>query len=68
VRIFANDGAGRFSDVTADAIGPADIPGTSIAIEIADFDGDGRPDIFIGQLAGQGGSDAQDRLLLNARS
>jgi hypothetical protein len=65
VRIFLNDGAGRFSDATADALSTA-VAGASISIEVADFNGDGRPDIYVGQL-GVGGAAAQDRLLLNER-
>ncbi|MBL8532162.1 MAG: VCBS repeat-containing protein [Hyphomonadaceae bacterium] len=66
VRVYANDGGGRFSDVTVQALG-VDVPGTSITVEVADFNGDGRPDIFIGQLALPGGGAAQDRLFLNIR-
>jgi hypothetical protein len=65
VRVYLNDGAGRFADVTAEAIGP-DIPGLSISIEVADFDGNGRPDLYVGQLPAPGGAArSRDRLLLN---
>lgn len=63
VRVLANDGRGRFSDVTGQALA-APILGVSISIEIADFNGDGKPDIYVGQLA----DGARDRLLLNTRS
>jgi len=65
VRLFLNDGQGRFSDVTEQAFA-APITGGSIAVEVADFNGDGRPDIYIGQLSVGGGPPAQDHLLLNA--
>jgi len=64
VRIFLNDGQGRFSDVTATALG-AEIDGSSIAVELGDFDGDGRLDIFLGQLANQNDPNGFDRLLIN---
>lgn len=63
VRMLENDGAGRFTDVTEEALAEA-IPGVSISIEVADFNGDGKPDIYVGQLA----EGARDRLLLNTRS
>jgi hypothetical protein len=67
VRVFLNDGLGRFTDVTTEALGPADIPGSSIAIELADFNGDGRIDLYVGQLANQNAPDSYDRLFLNTR-
>lgn len=66
VRIFANDGSGRFSDVTAGALGSVDaVNGLNITIELADFDGDGRIDIFVGQITLPNAPPALDRLLLN---
>lgn len=65
VRVLANDGTGRFSDVTAQALG-VDIAGVNIAIEVADFDGDGTLDFYVGQLANPQAPGAQDRLFLNA--
>jgi hypothetical protein len=65
VRIYLNDGRGMFTDVTRQAFGAAeDIRGGNISIELADFDGDGRIDIFVGQTGGQDGQPARDRLFL----
>lgn len=63
VRILANDGSSRFTDVTSEAL-PAPITGVSISVEVADFNGDGKPDIYVGQLQ----QNARDRLLLNIRT
>lgn len=65
VRVFLNDGQGRFTDVTTEALGPTDIPGSSIAIELADLNGDGRIDLYVGQLANQNAPESYDRLFLN---
>jgi hypothetical protein len=66
VRLYLNDGSGRFSDVTEAAFGsPADVPGLSISIELADFNGDGRIDIFVGQLANPNAPQSFDRLFLS---
>ena len=64
LRILTNDGTGRFTDATSVAL-PATIDGVNITVEIADFDGDTRPDIFVGQIGMPGAPAAQDRLLLN---
>ena len=56
-RVFLNDGDGVFTDATTD-IFPSSVVGYGFDIESADFNGDGRPDLF---LAGRG---TQDRLLL----
>jgi hypothetical protein len=64
LKILANDGTGRFTDATAAAL-PAPIDGVNITVEIADFDGDKRPDIFVGQIGMPGAPAARDRLLLN---
>lgn len=66
VRVLTNDGRGRFTDVTLTALGRAeDVPGSSITIELADFNGDRRLDIFVGQLANQNNPQSYDRLFLN---
>jgi len=56
--IFLNDGGGRFSDVTRRAL-PEVITGRGLDAEAADFDGDGRPDLY---LCSRG---TVDRLLLS---
>jgi hypothetical protein len=61
VRVYSNDGQGRFTDVTMQALGVDALPGANISIELADFNGDRRPDLYIGQL----GQNASDRLFLN---
>ncbi|NRA31408.1 MAG: VCBS repeat-containing protein [Parvularculaceae bacterium] len=66
VRIYANNGKGQFTNVTNQALGmDDDIPGTSITVELADFNGDGRVDIYVGQIAGGNDPGSFDRLLLN---
>jgi hypothetical protein len=62
VRVFLNEGQ-RFVDVSDAAI-PGTIDGVNITVEVADFNADRRPDIFLGQL---GSPTAHDRLLLNTR-
>lgn len=65
VTIWLNDGQGRFRDVTGQVLGDA-ITGPNLAISLTDFDGDGRVDLYVGQLKGpQGGPEIRDRLLLN---
>ena len=65
VRIYLNDGQGNFSDITFDALKvDSDISGTSITLEIADFNGDGRLDIYVGQIAGANDPNSYDRLFL----
>ncbi len=63
--VWVNDGTGVFTDVS-DAVLPNRALGVNIGLALADFDGDGRIDIYVGQLkGGQPGEDIRDRLLLN---
>ena len=45
-RLYRNDGHGHFTDVSAEAGIRAQV-GKGMAAAIADYDGDGRPDIFV---------------------
>lgn len=66
--IWANDGRGVFTDVT-DQVLPAPVTGVNIAVALADFDGDGRIDIYVGQLKARDPDESlRDRLLLNRGS
>ena len=66
IQIYTNDGSGRFANVTQAALGDGgNVSGTSITIELADFNGDTRPDIFVGQLAGSTDPSSFDRLFLS---
>lgn len=66
VKVFRNDGAGRFTEMTNDVFATP-IVGGSISVEVADFNRDGRLDIYVGQLSVGEDPSAQDRLLLNRR-
>lgn len=46
--LYRNEGDGRFRDVTADAGCLPPRPAYGLGAVILDFDGDGRPDIFVG--------------------
>ncbi len=50
-RLYLNDGTGRFTDATATHL-PA-LPGKSVAVEVADLDGDGDDDFVTGMFLGQ---------------
>jgi hypothetical protein len=45
-RLFRNEGDGTFSDVSV-AVGLQEAFGNGLGVVISDFDGDGRPDIFV---------------------
>lgn len=63
--VWTNDGRGVFSDVTAQVVATP-VLGVNIALALADFDGDGRIDIYVGQLKGGNPDETvRDRLLLN---
>lgn len=65
VSIWLNDGTGVFADATAQVL-PAEVRGANIALALADFDGDGRIDLYVGQLkAGNPDESLRDRLFLN---
>jgi hypothetical protein len=46
-RVLLNDGAARFSDAAAGAVLPATANGNGFDIEVADYDADGRTDLFL---------------------
>ncbi len=51
-RLYRNRGDGTFEDITERTGTSARAPGKSRSALIADFDGDGRDDIFVGRLDG----------------
>jgi hypothetical protein len=57
-RVWLNDGSGRFADVSGVFL-PETLRGDFIEVEVADYDGDGRLDLFFGAFTG-----GRDRLLL----
>jgi hypothetical protein len=57
-RAFLNDGAGVFREGTGSVL-PAGLTGQGIDVEVADFDGDGRKDLYLSSYVG-----GTDRLLL----
>jgi hypothetical protein len=46
-RLLRNDGSARFARVTPGTILPASVTGNGFDVEVADFDGDGRTDLFL---------------------
>lgn len=65
VSLWLNDGEGVFADATAQVL-PTEVRGANIALALADFDGDGRVDLYVGQLkAGNPDESLRDRLFLN---
>ena len=53
VRLYLNDGDGRFADVT-DAVGLTPIPTKAPHVELNDFNNDGWPDLLTSASAGDG--------------
>ena len=50
-RLFRNDGKGAFTDVTETANAPG--PSYAMGVSVGDFDGDGKPDLFVTGWRGQ---------------
>ncbi|HFE54155.1 MAG TPA: T9SS type A sorting domain-containing protein [Bacteroidetes bacterium] len=63
-RLWINDGRGVFSDETASRLPPAHRLWTNGGA-LADFTGDGAPDLFLPTVAPDSGGVARDRLLIN---
>jgi hypothetical protein len=70
-RVLLNDGNARFTIAARDTVLPASVDGNGFDIEIADFDGDGRADLFLCNRASspspRGRSDAGGRAMLLMR-
>lgn len=58
LRVWLNDGAGRFSSTASAWVAPSTW-GPGVEVEVADLSGDGRPDVYYATYEGAG-----DRLLL----
>jgi hypothetical protein len=67
VTVWVNDGTGRFTDAT-EAVFGGFVGEHVLAVELADFDGDGITDLYLGQLRTfQGEASIRDRLYLGRR-
>jgi hypothetical protein len=68
-RVLLNSGSARFTAARAGAVLPASVEGNGFDVEVADFDGDGRKDLFLCNRASlrndPEGSGGVQRLLLN---
>jgi hypothetical protein len=66
-RVLLNDGGARFALAPSNAVLPSGTDGNGFDIEVADFDGDGRTDLFLCNRASEDdaeGSGGVQRLLL----
>lgn len=65
VTVWENDGRGGFTDATVRHFAQP-VAGPNVALEAADFDGDGVVDLYVGRLKAAGGGmpDVVDRLFL----
>jgi hypothetical protein len=66
-RVLLNDGRARFTIAPPGAVLPADVTGNGFDTEVADFDGDGRADLFLCNRASEDDARASgglQRLLL----
>ena len=68
VTVWENDGEGGFTDATARHFAEP-VMGPNVALEVADFDGDGVVDLYVGRLKAAGGGmpDVVDRLFFGKR-
>lgn len=65
IEIYENEGTGRFTNVTDVVLGESgNLNGLNITLEIADFNADGKLDLFVGQLSFGDAPKALDRLFL----
>jgi len=69
VRFFANDGSGNYGPpqgaTIGYTIGPVDAPDHQAPMEVADLNGDGKPDLLLVEFAADGYSPAELTSLLN---